>query len=46
MHYGAYASDSVTPSLPTMVAKNGQKVGSGDGFTWVFAFPYNIKMIL
>ena len=33
MHYGAYASDSVTPSLPTMVAKNGQKVGSGDGFT-------------
>nr|CAH0107516.1 unnamed protein product [Daphnia galeata] len=27
-----YASDSVTPSLPTMVAKNGQKVGSGNGF--------------
>jgi hypothetical protein len=35
MHYGAYPSDSVTPSLPTMVAKNEQNVGSGDGFTWV-----------
>nr|CAH0106813.1 unnamed protein product [Daphnia galeata] len=41
MHYGAYASDSVTPSLPTIVAKNGQKVGSGDGFTWMDIYKLN-----